>query len=601
MSVKNNTEGTSKENKNLTAQTLLIYWRHLKKYRLILIVCAIGMTAAIGPDLYSPILYRRLFDQLSLDRIRNSVRTEIGGIYNTVYLIGFTLLLSWVGWRIHSWMIMKFESLVMKDLTDHCFRYIHNHSPRFFTDTFSGALVKRVNRFAAGFEDIADQVTMNMGVTVIRVIVILCILLWNNAKIGLIFLLWTIVLILFNFFFAKWKLKYDIERAEMDTEVTAHLADTIANAINLKLFASTERENKNFESTTFKHHQIRYKTWKLNLYSDSFLGLSVRALEIIVLLTAIKYWIEGKLTIGDFVFFRSYLSQLTEEVRGIGGNVRRIYETMANANEMTEILLKPHEIVDQKDSKPLIVSKGTIQLSNVKFYYPGQSRKILRNLCLKIKAGEKIGIVGPSGGGKSTVLKLLTRQYDITSGEISIDNQNISRVRQDSLRRSIAFVPQDPILFHRTLLENIRYSRPQATEEEVIQASKMAHCHEFISSFPLGYMTLVGERGVKLSGGERQRVSLARAILMNAPILVLDEATSSLDSESENYIQDSLSKLMVGRTVVAVAHRLSTIRKMDRIVVIKDGHIVEEGHHDLLVKAQNGLYKKLWSLQSSVH
>jgi ABC-type multidrug transport system fused ATPase/permease subunit len=214
-------------------------------------------------------------------------------------------------------------------------------------------------------------------------------------------------------------------------------------------------------------------------------------------------------------------------------------------------------------------------------------------------AGERVGIVGPSGGGKSTILKILVRLYDVQSGQILIDGQDVSQVSQESLHRNLAYVPQDPILFHRSLMVNIRYSRQDASDEEVVRAAKLAHCHEFISAFPEGYRTLVGERGVKLSGGERQRVAIARAMLMNAPILILDEATSSLDSESELYIQDSLSGLVMGRTVIAVAHRLSTIRKMDRIVVVKDGSIIEEGSHDLLVEIENGVYQELWNLQST--
>ena len=314
---------------------------------------------------------------------------------------------------------------------------------------------------------------------------------------------------------------------------------------------------------------------------------------------SVRYWLKGILTLGDFVLLRSYLSQLTEQVRSMGGNVRRIYEAMADANEMTEILLTPHEVVDEKRAAVLTVPKGVVEFRNVQFSYIGGSNLVLQDFSLKTRPGERVGIVGPSGGGKSTVLKLLVRLHDVNSGAILIDHQDIAVVTQASLHRNIAYVPQEPILFHRSLMENIRYSKPAATDEEVIQAAKLAHCHEFISNFPAGYQTLVGERGVKLSGGERQRVAIARAILMDAPILVLDEATSSLDSESEVYIQDSLAKLVIGRTVIAVAHRLSTIRKMDRIVVVKDGHIIEEGSHDLLVKIENGLYQRLWNLQST--
>lgn len=494
---------------------------------------------------------------------------------------------------------MKFESRTMKDLTDHCFRYLQNHSNKFFTDNFSGALVKRVNRFSAGFEAIADQCTMNLGPTAIRAILIIAVLFWRNTMLGLVFLGWTVIFICFNIFFAKWKLKYDLIRAELDTKVTARLSDTINNSINLKLFDGIDREVSRFENLTERHLGARYKSWKLGWNSDSIQGGSIRALEIIVLVMSVRYWLLGILTIGDFIMLRSYLSQLTNKVREVGQSVRRVYEAMADANEMTEILLAPHEVKDANRAAALAVPKGMVEFRNVQFSYLGGANLVIRDFNLKIRNGERVGIVGPSGGGKSTILKLLARLYDIDSGAILIDHQNIAGVTQNSLHGNIAYVPQDPILFHRTLMENIRYSRPGATDDEVIAAAKLAHCHEFISNFPAGYETLVGERGVKLSGGERQRVAIALAILMNAPILVLDEATSSLDSESELYIQDSLLKLVVGRTVIAVAHRFSTIRKMDRIVVVNDGHIIEEGSHDLLIKIKHGVYQRLWNLQST--
>jgi ATP-binding cassette subfamily B protein len=367
----------------------------------------------------------------------------------------------------------------------------------------------------------------------------------------------------------------------------------------LKLFNGIYREVSQFGKLTADHRDARYTSWNLGWYSDSIQGLTIRALEIVVLIMAVRYWLQGVLTLGDFVLLRSYLSQLTEEVRSMGGNIRRIYEAIADANEMTQILLMPHEITDENRAATLIVPKGAIEFRNVQFSYLAGNKLVLQDFSLNTKSGERVGIVGPSGGGKSTILKLLVRLYDINSGAILIDHQDIAKVTQSSLHQNIAYVPQDPELFHRSLIDNIRYPKPWASDDEVIRAAKLAHCHEFISAFPLGYETLVGERGLKLSGGERQRVAIARAILMDAPILVLDEATSSLDSESEMYIQDSLAKLFVGRTVVAVAHRLSTIRKMDRIVVVKDGHIIEEGSHDLLVRLEDGIYQRLWNLQST--
>lgn len=590
-------KGDSLKKQSLNGETLAIYWRHVSVYWLSLLLCVVSILLVIACDLISPLVYKRFFDQLAIDPIHDSTRANLNEIYKTIVLIGLVMGCSWAGWRVCMLAVMRFESRTMKDLTDYCFAYLQGHSHKFFTDNFAGALVKRINRFAAGFEVVADQLFLEIGQAAIRTVLIIGVLFWRNHTIGWIFLAWTLAFVCFNFFFARWKLKFDLARAELDTKVTARLSDTIVNAINLKLFAGKTREVADFEGLTDKHRGARFLSWKLGWYSEGIQGLSIRTLELVVLVVAVRYWLSGLLTVGDFILLKSYLSQLTEQVRSMGGNVRRIYEAMADANEMTEILTRPHDIKDDKNAAVLKVSKGVVEFRGVQFSYASGSGLVLKDFNLKTGVGERVGVVGPSGGGKSTILKLLVRLYELNGGEILIDHQNIAKVTQDSLHRRIAYVPQDPILFHRTLMENIRYSRPEATDEEVLEAARLAHCHEFISSFPLGYQTMVGERGIKLSGGERQRVAIARAILMDAPILVLDEATSSLDSESERFIQDSLSKLMVGRTVIAVAHRLSTIRKMDRIVVVKDGHIVEQGKHDLLVRTRNGHYRKLWNLQ----
>lgn len=271
-------------------------------------------------------------------------------------------------------------------------------------------------------------------------------------------------------------------------------------------------------------------------------------------------------------------------------------KAFADATEMIEILDAPHGISDRPDAPKLVVSQGAVEFKNVDFYFRG-TRSVFKDFSLSIKGGTKVALVGPSGAGKTTITQLLLRLYDVNRGHILIDGQDISCVAQESLRDNISFVPQDSVLFHRTLMDNIRYGKREATDEEVIEAAKQAHCHEFISQFPEGYETFVGERGVKLSGGERQRVAIARAILKNAPILILDEATSSLDSESEKYIQDALQILMEGKTVIVVAHRLSTIMLMDTIFVLENGKIVTKGTHEEL-RSTEGLYKKLWDIQA---
>jgi len=302
-------------------------------------------------------------------------------------------------------------------------------------------------------------------------------------------------------------------------------------------------------------------------------------------------------SLGIFAMIQSYVFTIIDNTWGFSRVIRNIYQSYADAKEMVEILLLPHEITDSNLAKELVVNEGEIKFENLNFNF-NETRRVLENINLAIKPGEKIALVGPSGAGKTTFIRLILRLYSATSGEILIDGQNIEEVTQESLRKNISLVPQDPILFHRTLAENISYGKPDATKEEIEKAAELAHCSEFIKNLPLGFDTYVGERGIKLSGGERQRVAIARAILKNAPILILDEATSSLDSRSEALIQDALNNLMKDKTTIVIAHRLSTIQKMDRIILIDGGKVVEEGTHQSLLKKKNSLYKKLWELQA---
>ncbi len=451
-----------------------------------------------------------------------------------------------------------------------------------------------MNRFYKTFEIVADNITWQLTPLITEIVLVIVVLGLRNMYLGVAILLWSVLYCIINYFFSKYKLKYDVQRSAQDTRVTGVLADTITN---IKLFSAFDREAKNFANETDRLRYLRRFTWDLAAIFEGVQILLMIFLEFGVFMIATDLWKKGIITVGDFVLIQAYLLKVFQRIWDFGKIIRDYYEAMADAEEMTEILDTPHEITDAKNAAALKIKTGEINFNDVSFHYH-HTRPIIEHFNLTIKPGERVAFVGPSGAGKSTLVKLLLRTVDTTAGKIEIDGQNIKKVTQESLHNEISLVPQNPMLFHRTLFDNIRYGKPDATLEEVIEAAKLAHCHEFISEFPDQYNTYVGERGVKLSGGERQRVAIARAILKNSPILVLDEATSSLDSESESFIQDALQTLMTGKTVIVIAHRLSTIMKMDRIIVVDNGKILEEGSHTDLVKKRGGLYHKLWKYQA---
>jgi ATP-binding cassette subfamily B protein len=484
----------------------------------------------------------------------------------------------------------------MADLSKMCFSYLHKHSFTYFSNTFTGSVVKKVKSFTNAFEVLADQVFFESLPTLVTISIIIIVLTSVNIFLGLGMLVWVILFMIINWVFTLKKLKYDIQRSKAETATSSYLADTVSNNINIKLFNGFEKEDNGFSDLVEKLHKLRRFSWDL---SAKFYGLQsflLVVLEIGIFYFAIRLWTKNILTVGDFVLIQSYVILVINMVWDFGHVMSKIYENLAEAEEMTVLLGTPHEIVDDKNAFDLKVNLGEITFDNVSFSYD-KDNKIIDKFSLKIKPKETIALVGSSGAGKTTLIKLLLRMHDISSGQILIDGQGISKVNQESLRDSVSLVPQDPILFHRSLMENIRYGKFEATDEEVMAAAKLAHCDEFISRLKLGYKTFVGERGIKLSGGERQRVAIARAILRNAPILVLDEATSSLDSESEKFIHDSLDHLMKDKTVIVIAHRLSTIKKVDRIVVIDQKKIAEDGVHENLIKIKEGIYKKLWEIQ----
>ncbi len=570
-----------------------IFWQGIRPHLTSLSLAVLGAVIGSVTIIITPLYYRRFFDLVVSSGDRLFLAPQL---FHLILLILGLNTVMWLAWRLSGFSDNHFLSRAIPRLRQIAFDRLIHHSHSFFVQNFGGALVQRVNRFANAFERLADRIiydVLSLGIKIIGISAVAYII---YPFFAWIILFWVVVFLTFNFFFARWKLKYDLRRAESDSATTAMLTDAITNHNTIELFNGHGRENRNFEGATNQQARVTLFTWNLDALVNAIQAGLFFALEFGVFYWAIKYWSLGAITAGTFVLLQIYVLDLGDKVFSFSRIIRDIYQSYADAKEMVQIMKLPPEIQDVPGAVPLRVEEGEIIFDQVNFGF-NLERAVLKNIAVTIRAGEKVALVGPSGAGKSTFVKLLLRFHDVKEGAIKIDGQNIKAVTKASLYDAISLVPQDPVLFHRSLRENIRYGRPGASDEDVEQAAKSAHCDEFILQAPDGYDTYVGERGIKLSGGERQRVAIARAILKNAPILVLDEATSSLDSHSEKLIQEALGNLMKGRTTIVIAHRLSTIRQMDRIIVIDGGQIVEQGNHDELTH-QNGLYGHLWQLQA---
>ncbi|MFA6131690.1 MAG: ABC transporter ATP-binding protein [Patescibacteria group bacterium] len=572
---------------------LKVFWQHTRKYKGRAFLVFFLIILATMVDLVTPWVLKDLIDTVSSNIPSSSLWPALNKILLSMlglYAFGF------ICWRSQGFMAADIQSRIMTDLEKTSMHNLLGHSYRFFTNNFAGSIVRKIGRLSRGFERILDETSYRFIPLFIVIIGTFVGLFLRFPVASYLFAGWIFFLIVINYFGARWKLKTDVLRAAADSEVTGVASDVVSNINTVQLFTGDEFEDQRFGETKEGWRKLQRRGWWQGETLFAVQGLFMIPLEIGVLWLGAWWWTQGTFTAGDFVFLQTYILAVINRAWDLSRGFRTVFEGFADAKEMVEILKTKHEVHDIAGAHELKVKKGKIDFKKVQFYFQSNHR-ILTNFSLSIKDGEKVALVGPSGAGKTTVTKLLLRLFDIKGGRILIDGHDISKATQESLREAISLVPQESVLFHRTIMDNIRYGRRGATDEEVIEAAKKAYCHEFIENLPNGYNTYVGERGIKLSGGERQRVAIARAILKNAPILVLDEATSSLDSESEQFIQAALRELMLDKTVIVIAHRLSTIMMMDRIVVMDKGRVVASGTHNDLLE-EEGIYQKLWHIQA---
>jgi len=567
------------------------YWRR----RPWLMAATIGLTLiAIGFDLMLPWAAGRLVDAVSAGPAKPDPAWQAWAAFVGVYL-AFSVIRN-TAMRF----LIPFSATNMKEMTDDGFRRVQSFSADWHADTFAGATVRRLSRAMWGYDTVTDAVLIWFGPAAIVLGGLCVMMLLRWPAVGLFASAVTVIYVLSNIYLTSlWARPANLRSVALDSRIGGALADSISSNATVKTFGAETREEARIGSVTEMWRKATMKTWgrftDLWLFHNMLLVVLQAGLTGLLLLE----WTRGRATAGDITFVVTAFMLMSGYLRNIGENIRMAQKGMDDIEDVARYAQTSPQVLDRKEASDFRADLGEIVFDRVTFRYKSAAEPLYDRFTLRIAPGERVALVGPTGSGKSTFVKLVQRLYDIQDGAILIDGQDVSQVSQGSLRRAIAVVPQDPALFHRSLAENISYARPDATLDEIALAAKRARADDFIARLPKGYDTLVGERGVKLSGGERQRVAIARAFLADAPILVLDEATSSLDVETERQVQAAMEELMVGRTTIVIAHRLSTIRGADRILVFDDGRIVEEGRHAELVR-KGGAYARLNAVTEGV-
>lgn len=574
-------------------ELIAFFWKFARKQRWTFSSIFIQDCINTLDSLLWPFILRWVIDIFTQNEVNRALAWESlqAPIITSICLIIFIEINS----RAMGFLMAKAIPRLQADIRMTMFDHVQEHSPHYFNERFAGSLANKITDMTTAVESIVQQLYWPI-VSSIAMSLFGAIFLWFvHPILSGILLLWIVVHLSICLMFSRTCDLYEHRHGESRSTLLGKIVDSLTNYFAVNLFyrfrfeknalvpCQNEEERTNISARRYVEKMRSVTSF---FYATiCFIGING---------FVIYLWLQHQITTGEVAQVFGTMWNIAAVMWAVGGALPAFFQSFGIAKQAYSVMLDPQDMGDKPDAKELKIQDGEIVFENVSFHYG--EKKLFSNKQAHIRGGEKVGLVGFTGAGKSTFISLILRFFPLHSGKIFIDGQNIADITLESLRRQIALIPQDPVLFHRTLRENISYGKPEATEAEIFAAAKLAHCDEFIHNIPAGYEAKVGERGTKLSGGEKQRIAIARAILVDAPILILDEATSSLDSVTEKYIQDSLSKLMQGRTTIVIAHRLSTLSRMDRILVFDKGKIAEEGTHATLM-GMNGLYAKMWNMQ----
>ncbi|APX86709.1 multidrug ABC transporter ATP-binding protein [Methylorubrum extorquens] len=556
-----------------------------------------AITLATLADVMLPLYAGRLVDALAGAERHAALQAALPAFAVMTALSLATVLLRHVAWSL----VVPLTLGTMSDIASQSFARVQRFSTEWHANTFSGSTVRKISRGMWALDGLNDVLLLSILPSVVVLAGTTVVLGLHWPAMGAVIGLGTLAYVGTAVFLATRVIAPAATLSNaLDTRLGGALSDTIGNNAVVKAFGAEAREDERLARVLSKWRRRTRRTWMIVTWSGTLqLGLLL-AFRSAIVATALWLWWQGQASPGEVAYVLTTYFVVHGYLRDIGGHINHLQRSVNEMEELVALEAEPVGVADRPGAVPLAVSGGAIRFDAVRFHYGTHGTPLYDGLSVTIPAGQRVGLVGRSGSGKTTFVKLIQRLYDVSGGHVRIDGQDVAGATQASLRAQVAIVPQEPVLFHRSLAENIAYARPGASPEEIERAARLANAHDFIARLPKGYATLVGERGVKLSGGEQQRVALARAFLADAPILILDEATSSLDSESEALVQEAMERLMRGRTALVIAHRLSTVRALDRILVFDRGRVVEDGAHAALMRRPNGAYRALFERQSEL-